>query len=645
MMAVNRLIAAPLRGVLSVSALTMLVSVLTNAWAQDSAGSTPIVVTGALIPVEREKIGNSLTVIDGDTIERQKQDYLLDVLRQVPGLTVNRAGSFGSMSQVRIRGAEGNHVLVLIDGIEVMTESAGEFDFSSLLASNIERVEVLRGPQSGLYGSNALAGVINVITKGGGGPILDAAAEYGSLDAIMGRATASVGDRETFLSASASYRRTDGISSAANGTEADGDRNFTGYLRGGAALGPIARIDASLRHVDKHSETDGFDFSGGPNQGLAIDDDSHVRVRDWSGGVAVTLTPTDRWSTIGSLSFHTGKSRGGMGAATAHGDKSHRLKLSARSSYRLETGPAKHTLTAFVEHEKEAYRNTVPFDPTQEPQLERDMLGIGAEYRVDLSDRVFLRGAVRHDGNRAFADATTFSIAGAFLLGTSTRIHASYGTGVTNPTFYEQFGFIPGEFVGNPGIAPEKAEGFDFGIEQRFLGDRAFVDVTYFKSRLENEIVTIYPSVENDAGTSRREGVEVAARFDLGIVSFGGSYTYTDAKDPDGTREVLRPRHQASADISGRFGPEGRGTVSAGLIYNGRMLDNDFRDYFNNGFVTEKSPLGSFTLVRLAASYRVTDEIEVFGRIENAFDERYQESISYGSPGRAIHGGVRLVIP
>jgi len=604
-----------------------------------------IVVTGTTVPVEREQIGNALTVINAGTIETQKQAYLLDVLRQVPGVSVNQQGSFGSMSQIRIRGAEGNHVLVLIDGIEVMAESTGEFDFSSLLANNIERVEVLRGPQSGLYGSNALAGVINVITKGGDGPTLDAAAEYGSFDTFMGRATATVGDRNTFLSASANYRTTDGFSTAVNGTEADGDRNFTGYLRGGASMGQAARIDASLRYVDKHSELDGFDFSGGPNQGLAIDDDSYADNRDWSGAVAVTLTPGTGWKMIASVAFHEGESVGDGGATGAYGDKSDRLKLAAQASYGFDTGNAAHTITGFIEHEEEGYRNTFPLDATQEARLERAMLGFGAEYRLDLFNRLFLRGAVRHDENNAFADATTFSVAGAFVIRGSTRLHASYGSGVTNPTFYEQFGFVPGEFVGNPNLTPEKATGFDIGMEQRFLGDRAQIDVTYFNSKLRDEIVSIYPSVENDLGKSTREGVEVSARFNLSSMSFGGSYTYIDARDPDGTREVLRPRHQASADITGRFGQDNRASVSASLIYNGQMLDNDFRNYFNNGFVTEKSPLEPFTVVRLAGAYRLTDAVEVFGRVENALDEHYQQGIGYGTPGRAVYGGVRMVIP
>lgn len=226
----------------------------------------------------------------------------------------------------------------------------------------------------------------------------------------------------------------------------------------------------------------------------------------------------------------------------------------------------------------------------------------------------------------------------------STRFHASYGTGVTNPTFVEQFGFVPGTFVGNPNLRPEKAKGFDVGIEQRLLDDRLVLDVTCFNSTLEDEIISLFPSVENDVGESDREGVELSARFILGAVSIGGSYTYLDAEDPDGTREVRRPRHQGSFDVSGKFGPEQRGSFSAGLIYNGRMLDSDFRNYFNNGFVTEKSPLESFTVVRAAASYRITDTLELFGRIENAFDEEHQQSISYATPGRAVYGGLRFTL-
>lgn len=605
-----------------------------------------IVVTGTAFPVEREQIGNSNTLIDGEEIEIKKSAYLQDVLREVPGLAVNRGGSFGALSQVRIRGADGNHVLFLIDGIEVAPTGGEDFDVSSLLANNIERIEVLRGPQSGLYGSNALAGVINVITRGGDGPLLDAAVEYGTFDSRLARAGVTVGDRETFVSASGIYRETDGFSSAAIGTEDDGDRNITGYLRGGARVSDAVRVDGSLRFVDKDTESDGFDFSGGPNQGLAVDGTDFSDTQDWSGGAALTVTPVERWRTLLAVALTDTESVGGAGGTATFGNEGDRMKFAGRTTYRIDAGETRHAITLFAEHEEEGYRNTFPSDPSQDVRLERDLFGYGAEYRLDLFDSIFLRGAIRHDDNDAFRDPTTFSVAGSWVIRSSgTRFHASYGTGVTNPTFFEQFGFVPGTFVGNPDLLPERAEGWDIGVEQRLLDSMAVVDVTYFNSTLEDEIVGAFPSVANQAGESHREGIELSGRIDLGWIDFGGHYTHLDADDPDGTPEIRRPRSQAAFDVAGRFGPESRGGFSAGVIYNGRMLDNDFRDYFANGFVSEKSPLESYTVARLSVLYSIGDEIELFGRLENAFDEDYREVISYATPGRAVYGGVRVVLP
>jgi vitamin B12 transporter len=618
-----------------------------NNSSEGNAHHTQFVVTGTATPVAYEKIGNTVSIIGSQAIEARGSAYLQDALREVPGVAVSQSGSFGAQTAVRIRGAEGNHVLVLVDGVEVSAIGTGEFDFSSLLASNIERVEVLRGPQSGLYGSNALAGVINVITKGGDAPTFDGAFEYGSFNSKLARGGITLGDRKTFVSASAIYRQTDGFSSGAIGTEDDGDRNLTLYLRGGASLTDWARLDANLRMVDKETETDGFDFSGGPLQGLAVDDNSFTDSRDWSGGAALSLEPVDRWETVLSGAYLTRDAENGFGTLASSGDDGYRRTLAARTIYGFDTpefADAAHSVTLFVEHEREGYRNTFPTDPSQAARQTRSLFSYGAEYRLDLFDSLFLRGAVRRDDNDDFADTTTFSLAGSWVLG-STRLHSSYGTGVTNPTFFEQFGFIPGSFEGNPDLTPEKARGFDIGIEQQLLDDRLLVDVTYFRSNLTDEIVDMFPSVENDLGKSRRHGVEVSARFHLAGLDIGGSYTYLDAEDPDGTTEVRRPRHQASFDASGRFGPDGRGTFSAGVIYNGERFDNDFRDYFNNGFVADKSRLDAYTVVRAAASYRVTDQVELFGRIENAFDETYQETIGYATAGRGVYGGVRLILP
>jgi vitamin B12 transporter len=604
-----------------------------------------IVVTGAAVPVEVSRIGSSLTVIDTAAIERRDHAYVQDILREVPGLAVNQGGGFGQLAQVRIRGAEANHTLVLIDGIEVISVGGGEFDFSSLLGGNIARIEVLRGPQSGLYGSNALAGVINIITKAGNGPMFDGAVEAGSFDSYMGRGTVNVGDRSTFLSASGQYRKTAGISSAALGAERDGDRNTTLYLRGGVELAPGIRFDGNLRLVEKLTETDGFDFSGGPNQGLAIDDDSYSDTRDISLGGALAVEPVEDWTTVLSAAYSDGKSEGGQGGVGIFGNGGNRFKLAGRSSFAFDTGAqASHVFTFFTDFEEERYRNNFPSAPDQVPTQRRDIFGLGAEYRIDLFDQLFLRAALRHDGNNAFDDATTYSLTGAWQIpGTGTRLHTSYGTGVTNPTFSEQFGFSPGTFVGNPDLTPEKARGFDVGLEQR-IGDSLLVDVTYFTSTLTDEIVSRFPTVVNDFGKSRREGIEVSARADLGLIDLAGSYTYLDASDPDGTREIRRPRHQASFSAGARFGPESAGNLNLGVIYNGRMLDSDFRNFFTV-FAAEKNPLDSYVVVRLAGSYRLSGAFQLTARVENLFDEHYQEVISYGTPGLAAYAGLRVILP
>ena len=608
-----------------------------------AAQDMTIIVTGSALPVEQSRIGNAVTVIDRAALDRRAAGDVIDVLRSVPGIAVNQPGGTGQLAQLRIRGAEGNHTLVLIDGVEVSAVGGGEFDFATLLAGDIDRIEVLRGPQGGLYGSNAIGGVINLITRGGDAPALDAAIEGGSFGTLTGRARARLGDGETFLALSGQYRRTDGVSAAAIGTETDGDRNASLSLRGGAALAAGVRLDGSLRLFDKRAQTDGFDFTGGPLQGLAVDDDSYSGTRDVAAGGTLSLDPLPGWSAALSASYSFGRLTGGAGGVDVFGDRGRRTKLAARLSHAFDSagGDAAHSVTLFADYERERYRNTFPFAPEQIPAQRRAMTGYGAEYRVDLFRHLFLRAAIRRDDNTAFADATTASLTGAWQVpGTGTRLHASYGTGITNPTFAEQFGFNPGTFVGNPDLMPEKARGFDIGVEQR-MADWLLVDLTWFTATLRDEIVSLFPTVVNDAGRSRREGVEASAQLDLGRFGMSGSFTRLSARDPDGSREVRRPRHQASLDAHAQIGA---GRIAFGAVYNGRILDTDFRDFFAD-FSASKTPLDPFVLLRLAGSWQLADGVELTGRIENLLDETYQQAISYGAPGRAAYAGLRVVLP
>ena len=615
------------------------VALSSAAQAQDAQAD--IVVTGSAVPVSIAEIGNAISVVTARDLEVRGTAYLIDALREVPGVAVGTSGSYGALSQVRLRGGDANHVLVMVDGVEVAPSGQGEFDFGTLLAGQVERVEVLRGPQSGLYGSNAMGGVINILTRGSGsdGTGITASAESGSHGTVALGGSGTVGEAGNFLTLSGAFRRSDGFSSAAIGTEADGNRNLTLYARGGAELAEGVRLGASLRRVDARAQTDGFDFSGGPLQGLAVDDDSYSDTRAWSGGVSLALDPLAGWENLLTASYAHDVLEGGYGDTGAFGSRGGRWKVAARTSLVESDGPLTHRMTLFADRERETYRNTFPYDPSQEPRQARAMTGVGGEYRVSHADRVFVRGAVRRDFNADFADVTTFSIAGAAIPAAGTRLHASFGTGVTNPTFTEQFGFVPGQFTGNPDLVPEKLRGVDFGVTQQV--GRATLDVTWFRNRLTNEIYDLFPSVANRDGVSKAQGVELGGQVDLGPVQLAASYTWLDATDAEGVRETRRPRHSGSLTATADLG---QGTLHAGLLYTGASEDVDYRDFFAT-FVPGRVTLDERLVARLAGSWELGERLELTGRVENAFDADYQESFSYAAPGLSAFAGIRLALP
>ena len=616
--------------------------------AQDT---TPeVVVSASRTPVAAEEVGSAVTVITADQIQARNYQYVSDVLREVPGVAVARTGSLGGLTQVFLRGAESNHVLVIVDGIEIAPATSGLFDFSTLLARDIERMEVVRGPQSGVYGSNALAGVINIVTVSGKGPMrITTAYEGGSFGTHQISASARGGFSAGNLAVSFTRREAAGFSAAEIGTEDDGDTNTTAFMKAGVDLTDNVRVDGLIRWVEKLSETDRFDFSGGPNQGLAFDG---IIDRSDTQELALKLAGTlnlfdDMWSQTMRISALDTNTRGQSSDFGPFGNDDRRTTLAYETTVFLETpdyADAAHTLTGLIEYERESYTN--PFGAPGPVSAKRELYGLAAEYRADLFDRFSLSAALRHDINDDFEDATTYRLTASYRVKeTGSRLHTSLGTGSTNPTFFEQFGFTPVLFVGNPNLQPETSTGWDIGIEQTLWDGRLVADLTYFDADLEDEIVSapapgrdFLSTSVNAPGTNKRSGVEfsVSARPIDGL-SLTGSYTYVESDDAAGVREARRPRHTASADATYRF-LEDRASLSAGVVHNGDRLDNDFR----GGFTPVLTELDGYTVVNLAGSYRINDRIEIFGRVENAFDEQYQEVLSYATPGVAAYAGVRL---
>lgn len=598
-----------------------------------------IIVTAGRTPVEERKTGRAYTVIDGAQLERSQVRNVADALRQVPGFHVSRTGALGGQTSIRVRGAEANHVLVLIDGVEVSATGEGEYDLGGLIATDIERIEVLRGPQSALFGSDAMAGVINIITKRGKRDSLTAGyqVEYGSDNTKLLSGNVRGGGRDFDASLSATKRVTDGFNISDFGSEEDGDRNLTLNGRFNWDIAPGLAMDGTLRFVNRENDTDDQPFLS-----PVLDTDSVSALEEMFGSLGLTYeTPDGAWLHRARLTGTDVTRRNFENGAAVSGSQGVRTKAVYQITHRLDdVAGNRHSLTGAYEWEHETFKALPPvFDPSQLATQSRETHSFIGEYRGEFAGQFFLNAGIRQDNNDRFEDALTYSVAAAWAIpGTGTRLHGSFGTGVKNPTFYEQFGFIPASFQGNPNLTPESSIGWDIGVEQSFLDGAIIADVTYFRQNLENEIATdfsVFPfTAINLNGTSERHGWEVGLRAALGGGwSVSGTYTYVDSVDPNGARELRRPEHSGSLRVDYTDADAGH-SLFAEAVFNGDANDTDFVTF--NPVV-----LGSYTVVNAGGSYRVSDSLEIYARVENLLDEQYEEISGYNTQGRTAFVGIR----
>ncbi|QYM72101.1 TonB-dependent receptor [Pseudochrobactrum sp. Wa41.01b-1] len=602
-----------------------------------------ILVTAGRTPIEEGKTGRAVTVITGKQLEQNQVRYVADALRMVPGFAVSRSGSKGGMTNIRVRGAEANHLLVMVDGVEMNAASGDAYDFGALQAEDIDRIEILRGPQSAFWGSNALAGVVNIITKGGkrDGFKISGTTEAGSQNSWLGGVLLQGGAENYDMALAASYRRTKGFNISNIGDEKDGDENLTLNGKVNIDLSETAKLDATLRYVKNRTDLDNSFFPMDPVESL----DTYSKTNELLGSIGLTWTALDEALTQKLRFSGSDKQFEYTSHQPVSENKGSRYKASYQATYAFDTpsfADAHHKITGGVEWQQERFRQVATendlsnpwMDPTQFEHHKRSMYSFIGEYNGEFADQFFVNLGLRHDVNKDFDDATTFSLSGAWAIpDTNARLHSSVGTGVTNPTFYEQFGFSEG-FVGNPDLKPEKSLGWDIGLEYAFFDGLLVTDVTYFKQNLREEISTIYTGwsptgVENLDGKSKRHGVELAATLNLfyGFTA-GGAYTYTSSRNPDGTEAVRRPRHSGSVNVAYTF-YEDRARLFGEAVFNGEMKDTGLRT------------LDKYTVVNIGGSYKFTDKLEGYARIENLFDKKYQEVYGYNTPGRGAFAGLK----
>ncbi len=599
------------------------------------------------VPIEQ--IGAAVSVVNRKDLENRQIRRAADALHSLPGVSVSGQGTPNNLTVVRIRGAESNHTLVLIDGVEVNAASTdGFFDFSNLDADEIEQIEVLRGPQGGLYGTGAIGGVVNIITKAGQGPLtFRARGEGGAFGTRDGALQVSGGNDDLYGSVTLQGRTTDGFNIATSGGEDDEGRLSTFAFRGGAAVLDNLKLDGTLRMSTNRADRDGF---GGVLNGFAVaaDDDSFFANRLWIGRLQAMLDTLDgdlvhKLYVTGTETDTQDTDVSAFGTTFLH-NVGQAMKFGYSSTYQLDVPGApgvRHYFTGLVERERQRFEQ--PTDPTA-PDRERHTTSFAGEVRGEYLDALFLTANVRHDDNDFVEDFTTWRTTGTLKLPqTPLRLHASAGTGVKYPSLSEQFGSFFG-FVPNPDLVPEEAFGWDAGLETTILPGRATVDVTYFDTELTNEIdFRLLPGFLtqpfNREGESTRRGIEVAARYQVTeTLTLGGAYTYLRAREDDGSEEIRRAPHSGRLDLNYAF-DGGRGNVNVAAIYNGTMLDNAFDAAT---FAASSVALEEYWLVNLAASYEVSPGVALYGRIENALNEDYQQVFGFETAGIAAYAGLRF---
>ena len=614
-------------------------------FAQERDDDIILVQSAALGGKPHDQSGSSISVLDAPAIDSLGNSAASDLLRLIPSISVATAGPIGTQTQIRIRGAEANHTLVYIDGIKANDPAASsEYGFSELMSSGIDRIEIVRGPQSALYGSEAIGGVVSIFTRSPFDRKLYADASGGSFGTVQVNAGASTGGERIAASLNGGFHRTDGINISPAGNEKDGSRSVTVQARLEARPSDAGKLGLVARFVDQHSDYDDTQFFD-PSIPYVVDKAGLQQRsrRIYTRGYAEISSSS--WSHLLEASWVTTRNAQRTGVASDDTDvDGNRLLLSGRSGVKLAQGDWTGGVTFAVSHEREGYHDrSAAFGGFSNQRVSRLQTSLVGQASLAFAGRLFLDGSVRRDWNSGFADATTWRASAAVMLGAGFRLHGSAGRGVTNPTFTEQFGFFPGSFAGNPALKPEHSSGWDAGIEWRQGGLR--VDVTGFGARLKNEISTGFDpdtfvaTPFNESGTSHRKGVEISAEAKLGQFAASAFYTYLDATEPGDAankqqQELRRPRHSGAITLIWDDGE--RLSAAASLSYTGARLDQDFRS-----FPAPRVRLDAYTLATFSAAYRLTSKLSFTGRIDNAFDARYQDVFGYRTSGIGFRVGLK----
>jgi vitamin B12 transporter len=601
--------------------------------AEDAADE--VVVTATRFPTPESQVASSISIITAGEIEARQLRTLPDVLKDLPGLNVVRSGGPGGQTSVFMRGTNPDHTKVFVDGIDVNDPSSpnASFDFGLFLAQDIAKVEVLRGPQSGLYGSDAIGGVINIITKSGSGPAsLVARAEGGSFgtfnqSAALGgsldgfRYTANI---EHFHSGATPVTPLDLLAPGERRID-DYYDNLTASTKLGLDLGEDFDIGVVGRYTDTHLRNTGENFATFPGTPDSAQSENDTRQYYTRGTAHLVLFDGNFEQTLGAAYSNVKSHRASPdGPPSEYTGK--RFKLDWQGNVKLGSDEI---IILGAEHQR---------DEIADPISASTAINSGyVELQSAVAGEFFNTLSVRYDANDRFGSKVTYRLAPAYLIeATGTKLKASVGSGFKAPSLSEMFQNFPDfRFFGNPNLRPESSVGYDFGVEQR-VADSLRLGVTYFRNNIKNLITdnATFTSYAN-VGRAVTDGIESFVSYQPSpALKLRADYTFTQAYD-DILHEVLlrRPKHKAS--VTAEWRATAKLSISPSMLYVGAWIDG------NRDFSIPRLTAGGYSIADVAANYDLTDRLSIFGRVDNMFGRHYEAPVGFLQPARGVYAGAK----
>ncbi|MDH3255993.1 MAG: TonB-dependent receptor [Nitrospinota bacterium] len=597
--------------------LCIVLSPLTAPAAEKEEQLKAIEITATRTSIEEANPASALTVITQEEIQQKQHMQVKDILREQAGIGVVNVGPMGGTTTVFIRGAGSQSSLVLIDGVQVKSNTVGSFDFSNLQMDNIERIEILRGPQSTLWGADAVGGVINIVTKRGQGkPTHSLIFEGGSFDTFKETLTSSGALGKFDYSASASRTDSEGFSAFnedRGATEDDGYQNTTFSSRMGYNFLNDGRVEFIGRYTKARSEFDGlslplFILSDSPNNVL--------RNETFYLSLPIQKSITSWWDA----KLNTNMNYDELDTKDAAFGDSMILSRTYTVDFQNNLSLGKYASTVFgFEHQV-----TNGYNNSNNISLENRSQGYYLQGLLNWDDRVLLNAGFRQDVNSRFDDQFTYKVEGAYQLKSwGTKLRAAYATGFRVPSVNE----VLFPFFGNINIQPEESDNWEIGFEQKLPGDRVTLGANYFETDFKNLIVFDFVTfIAQNIGSSTSKGIEAFANIKLlNNLDLTANYTWNQATDDaDGSLLPRRPRHTFSSSL--HYGRNDKLNTSVTVNHRTRM-------------VSGTSVVGERTIVRAALSYKLNENWKLTARGENLLDEDYEESFQFGGQGISGYAG------